>query len=723
MKLIEMKRISPILIILVFSLSCVPASVGNNEVVPENTVIISNETDESFCRDFSVLLRRVKPEWVIVNTGEVPERTRDKNLIIIGGLDAVYTGEIITGMITQEERDHIQNGTYVVLTKESPWAEARTVYICTGSDNVLTKKAAEELIVLLGGAWVFPPFLSAPPEEARDYITSIQYLPEDDELPMAILDMDVDAKPPSQISHKEAAEDVEYLFYLMSHGYCGYGYFKTEGDFAEAKTSILTEVEKTPTWSPDDLSRLIHDNLAFVHDCHLKIGEYTYGNHQHFWYDTDLELWKDQGEYSFILDGTTYSIVSINGECPDAYIFPSLNAEGDPIYRIGTLSESSPPPLVVGAQHDQEQTQFQVALSRSDFDSFSKDIFREDSIGGIPVVRIRSFSDHHSDYLNTFISTAQKYRGAPCLIIDLRGNGGGNEQWPRKWVTRFTGQEPSNNRYFTEFISKTTMMGRRNYFEYLLDLYPDTYQYQTDFDHFEAQAEAFENQYMHPHWTGPFSEGSRAIPSDTTLIVVINGSVASAAEGFIMYLQQVENVVLVGENTMGALVFGQMTLHKLPNSALSVRLPISLNIPLNLELREERGFFPDVWIPAEDAVNYVVAAVRKGTITTTQQLPAHVLQEEFIPERRSLWEEIGIPFIVALLTASFGIVFVGLNRKRGRLFFLVAGMLWAAGGVIVLWAVSPLGYSYLFVAALCIFVGLYKWKKEKATPVPTSNGR
>ncbi|MBU7001755.1 MAG: hypothetical protein HXS51_13390 [Theionarchaea archaeon] len=707
-----MRKISPILIILAFSLFCVPASVEDDELGPENTVIISNDTDESFCRDFSVLLRRVKPEWVIVNTGEVPERIQDKNLIIIGGLDADYTGEIIAGMITREERDHIQDDTYEILTKESPWAEGKTVYICTGSDNRLTKKAAEELLASLGRSWVFPPFLSAPSEEAQEYITSIQYLPEDDELPITTLDMDVNAKPPSHISQEEAAEDVEYLFYLMSHGYCGYGYFKTDGNFDEARTSILTEVAKTSTWSPDDLSRLIHDNLAFIHDCHLRIGEYTYGDHKHFWYDTDLELWKAQGAYSFILDGTTYSIVSINGECPDEYIFPSLNAGGDPIYRIGTLSQSSLPPVVVVAQHDQEQTQFQVVLSRSDFDSFSRDIFQEDTVGGIPVVRIRSFSDHHSDYLTTFLSTAQKYRGAPCLIIDLRGNGGGNEQWPKKWVTRFTGQEPSSNRYFTEFISKTTMMGRHNYFEYLLDLYPDTYTYHTDLEHFEAQAEAFENKYMNPHWTGPFSESSRAIPSDTTLIVVINGSVASAAEGFLIYLQQVENVVLVGENTMGALVFGQMTLHKLPHSALSVRLPISLNIPLNLELREERGFSPDVWIPAEDAVNSVVAAVRKGTITTAQQLPAHVLQEEFIPEKRSLWEELGTPFIVILLTSSAGVVFVGLNRKRRGLFFLVAGMLWAAGGVIVLWVVSPLGYSYLVIAALCFVVGTYKFKKE-----------
>ena len=41
---------------------------------------------------------------------------------------------------------------------------------------------------------------------------------------------------------------------------------------------------------------------------------------------------------------------------------------------------------------------------------------------------------------------------------------------------------------------------------------------------------------------------------------------------------------------------------------------------------------PDLWVPAEDAVNYAVAAVRQGTIATSQPLPPDVLQQDFVPE-------------------------------------------------------------------------------------------
>jgi len=702
-----MKGILSLSIILVISLLNVPAE---DELTPENTIILSNETDASFCKDFSVLLKRVRPEWVILDTAEVPESVRDRNLIIIGELDAEYTGHIIKELLTQKEIDHIQDDYYSVLEKESPWADNKII-ICTGSNGLLTKKAAEEAIASLEGEWTFPPFTSVPYEEAHEYITQIQYIP-DEELPKDTLGIDLDAKSPSHISVEEASEDVEYLFYLFSHGYCGYGYFETRGSFDEAKKSILQELESKSTWSPEDFSQLIHDNLTFIHDCHLSVGGYKYGDHEDFWYDTTLEFSKVTGEYYFVSDNTTYQVVSVNGEHPDEFMFPSLNVQGDPIYRIGILSQTAPEPLALTAHHDHEQLHIKLQLYRSDFGYFSEEIFSEDTIGGIPVVRIRSFSDHHAEYINQFLTTAQRYRGAPILIIDIRGNGGGNEEWPKKWITRFTGHQPPNNRYFTELISKTTMMGRANYFEYLLDMYPVTSFYQTEKDQFTAQADFFEKYSMTPHWSGPFSQGAQVIPNDTTLIVVTNGRVASAAEGFIIYLQQVENVVFVGENTRGALVFGQMTLHQLPHSRLSLNLPISLNIPLDLELREEKGFFPNLWIPAEDAVNYAVAAVRKGTITTVKLLPEEVLQEEFIPEKQPMIEKSDlIPFFLGIL---FGIFFIFVNKKKNKLFFYIAGICGFCGGIIILALVSPLGYGYSIIGMMCFTIGVYKWRKEKA---------
>ena len=85
-----------------------------------------------------------------------------------------------------------------------------------------------------------------------------------------------------------------------------------------------------------------------------------------------------------------------------------------------------------------------------------------------------------------------------------------------------------------------------------------------------------------------------------------------------MRLSQAENVVLVGENSMGCLTFGNAGAHQLPHSKLMVWLPINVGLYLDKEFHEEDGLIPDLWVPAADAVNYAVAAVRQGTITTSQ---------------------------------------------------------------------------------------------------------
>jgi hypothetical protein len=617
----------------------------------------------------------------------------------------------------QDEVAYIQEGQYVILEKENPWADDRSIYICAGSTRLLTKKAAEEAITSLDGEWTLP-FPSVSQEDATEYIAQIQYIPEDEELPTEALRMEIDPISPEYISAEEASEDVDYLFYLLSHGYSGYGYFMTRADFDEAKKSILREVETTSQWSPHDLSHLLYEHLTFIHDCHFRVGTYTYCSHKDFWYDTTLELSQTEGTYSFTSENVAYHVISINGEDPDEFIFPSLNAQGDPIYRVGMLSPSPPEPLVLTAQHDHEQHQFTVQLHCSDFTYFSDDLFQEDTIGGIPVVRIRSFSDAaaHTEYINQFFETAHTFKGEPCLIIDIRGNIGGNGLWPKTWVTRFTGHQPSDLYYYTELISKTTAMGRVNLMEYLLAMYPDTQIYENEMDRFTAKADAFEKQYTTLGWTGPISPDDRVIPNDTTLLVIINGKTLSAAELFIIYLSQVENVVFVGENSGGCLTFGLANFYRLPHSNLLVELPMSLSVPLDLEFREERGFFPHLWIPAEDALNYAVAALRKGTITTLQPLPEEVIHEEFIPEE-SVSNTMYELFLPVLSLTILGIIPAVVNRKRNKLFFFIFGIIWAAVGIIVSSLVSPVGYVFCIVGVVYITIGVYKWKKTTSEPI------
>jgi len=565
------------------------------------------------------------------------------------------------------------------------------------------------------GGWADRSLSRVPPEEVEDAVTRIQYVPDEEELPYEGLVMEPDPRMPPFLSKEKAAEDVERLFYLLENGYSGYGYFRDVGSFDEAKAGILRELRRQPIWNREELSSLIREHLSFLRDRHLEIGGKKYSSHLDYWYDTGFELREDDGGYLFTSEGTEYAVVSINGGSPDGYVFPSLNAEGEAVFRMGVLSYTSPKPLELRARSGQEERQWKVKLSRSR--PRYSGIYEEKTVGGVPVVRIRSFGDHPREYIDAFLDSATRYKGAPCLIVDIRGNGGGNEAWPRQWITRFTGRQPNRVQVFTELISETAMIGRSNSYARALHNVPELSQqgYPEKVEEFRGYAESLDGGEFAPYWWPYVVPGPQEIPSPTTLIVLVDANVYSSGEGFISYLHQVENVVFVGENSGGAVTYGQMSHHRLPNSQMLVSLPTSLNVFVDLEYREEKGFLPDLWVPAGEALNYAVAAVRRGTIPTSQSYREEISGVAFIPEEPSMTDRVFVllPIITAVL---YGVVFVYFNRRRGMLFFTLSGVVMAALGYFLLSREPPLGYACILVGVEYLLISLYKWRKGKKSP-------
>jgi C-terminal processing protease CtpA/Prc len=701
----------------------------SNEFTPKNTVLLANQTDARFTQDYSVLLKSLRLEWAIVDSAAVPDWAKDKHLILVGRVNAAYTGEILRRILTPEELETIgaAGDEHVVLAKASPWAEDRRVYICTGEDLLLARNAAEEAIrgIMAGSppasAWIRTRFDAPLDERVRDTVDRLRHTWDDAELPLAELRMDVGTKPRRRTSAEQAAQDVERLFYLFSHGYGGYAFFNQEGEFARAKARILEEITSRRTWSTQDLSQLLYERLGFITDFHLKIGDHPYAGHVDFWYDTDLELTPGKDGYEFEVEGERYEVVSVNRQDPESFVFPSLNEQGEPIYRLGTLSKTEPVPLVLVTARDAEPRQFEIALQRSDFNYLSDDVFREDNLGGIPVLRVRSFGDVHQDELRRFVETARAHKDEPVIVVDVRGNGGGNEKWPVQWIQGLTGRRAESVFIVSELHSKTTMAGRANLFAHYDDLYPDVDTFRQDLESTTHAAQAYEDGTRQPGWTGPRYPQIPLIPNDTTVIIVMNDLVASAGEGLIMRASQMESVVLVGENSMGALTFGNISTHQLPHSRLKVTLPINFNLYLDRESREGKGISPDLWVPAADAVNYAVAAVRAGTITTQQPLSPTTLEQPFVPEDAwaMAWQEtISRWPVIAALTLG-GSVWAYFLRKKPRT-VAGAGGLWLIFGGVWMLMERSVGLGFLLAGGVCLLWGGLNLLRARKAPVDTA---
>jgi hypothetical protein len=701
-----------------------PTAAELGDLSPENTVILSSEADRDFCQDFSVLLGDLSPEWSTLTGDEIPPALQGRNLLLIGRLDSEYTGGIIRELLIQEEAAALREGGQATIVKANPWAENRVVVIAAGADRLLTKAAAEravnQIIEATGAraAW-YRSAASDDREAIKAFITRYQHRPANDDPPIEALGIDVDAKPPRRITAGEAAEDVEYLFSLLSHGWCGYGYFSTLGDFDAARADILAALADQAHWSPDDLSALLREELDFIHDCHMNIQGTPYCRHLDFWYDRDLDVRRAADGYTFMADGVEHRVTTINGRPPADYLFPSLNREGEPVYRIGVLARSEPEPLRLAAETAAGRAEFEITLAHTDY-QFS-DRFGEERIGGVPVLRARSFADYYSDELGRFIDAGGAYRDEPYLIVDIRGNGGGNTRWPQGWISRFTGRSPSLKHALTELTSRTSMMGRANLFAEMLAGYPeeDAAWIGAEIDRYEQSARQFDNLAAAPYWTPLEIPLVRFIPNDTTLIVLVDGSVASAGEGLLSYLHaQVENVVIVGENSRGAVTFGQVSAHRLPHSQLHVTLPIKLNAMMDMTWREEQGYLPHLWVPAGEALNYAVAAVRAGTIGTMIEIPPGYFDVTFRRERVRgpgfITENRDLIAIGGLVILGLGVMVI-LRKRRPPLVLLGAGAM-VLGTTMVIDG-NPVGYFLLLYGVTSLAIGVARWWKSKR---PTS---
>jgi hypothetical protein len=208
------------------------------------------------------------------------------------------------------------------------------------------------------------------------------------------------------------------------------------------------------------------------------------------------------------------------------------------------------------------------------------------------------------------------------------------------------------------------------------------------------------------------------IPNDTTVIVVMNKYVASAGEGLVMRISQAENVVVVGENSMGALTFGNVSLHQLPHSKLKVWLPINFNLFMDMVPREGVGLAPDLWVPADDAVNYAVVAVRNGTITTARPLAPATLAADFAPE--SPWARVRKETAFLFLAVIVGGGVFAISNRKKPLIVVVAGTVLLVAGT--LWTITGgenlVGYALLITAIICLLWGGYGlWSARRKVDV------
>lgn len=375
-----------------------------------------------------------------------------------------------------------------------------------------------------------------------------------------------DYDPDLKLNHSQAVEDVNYLFEACYYAYGLYDYFGGHPAFDTAQEAILQDLEDQDTVTCQQLEQIIASHLGFIKDGHFSINQNHPAPFQIPFFFRQTAFLKTENGHQTV-DGKTVESVENHADLDDLFK-RSISKQGQIVYYPVLLKEA----MFDGQSEFEKHTcDEELTVHYTDgttetltaepwkqyFEHLSKNKNTElRQTKGIPVFQFNNFN---TEYRDEILDGAEQLKDAPVSMLDLRSNTGGNSTIGDQWLRAYGNTErsfPSNNESFSTLNGKCTGLSL-----------PDKW-----------------------------------IPHDNLLILLSGKASASSAEDLIEDACNLENVLIVGENTLGCMLANAGYI-ELPNSKCGVTMSASSVFlhPNNEPSEEFQGFEPDLWVPADEA--------------------------------------------------------------------------------------------------------------------------
>lgn len=436
----------------------------------------------------------------------------------------------------------------------------------------------------------------------------------------------LDNKEPesSLLTEEQALEDVDALFRIFKHEYGGYVGFGGDETFGNAKENIVNELSEYSEIYISALEQIIVEELAFINDGHLHING-TNVNEQFirkYYFNEKIGFNKDNKGFYTIIEGKRRYIEAINGDTDiESYMKLSIDEDGNLVNYIGMLKEDGPviEKLKIKYNEGESISNDEIDLIRaSTLRNHDKQTFEEEISNGIPVITLRRCDDIDDEILmKNFVESGQKYKDDKVLVIDLRGNSGGSSMWSEMWFKNYTGfsvergggnlsrygpiHKQFNLLYMdeinTSYLDKYDMPELNDIAEKYYDSIKDIMSEDVDLNY-----KLTERNYQ-------------IIDNDNIIFVLIDKGVASAAEDFVLNLKSIDNVVVVGSNTLGCSDVANIMNMYLPNSNINVYLGLAQDMKQDApHFFDGVGLEPDIWLANSNMLERVLKLIEKNVI-------------------------------------------------------------------------------------------------------------
>ena len=403
------------------------------------------------------------------------------------------------------------------------------------------------------------------------------------------------------VSKEQAQYDVSLLFRALRSAYGAYEYFGREKfDAAEGTVMQWLSAQDDNVKVPA-LGEKLQEGLAFMLTCdaHAMIYEpaaeeteaqvrYEYFFAGGFYFSKDTD-----GSYYMMNGGERWTLSTFSDE--HVSLQPTLLQDGcivyqptlfalrkDAVQSSVTLKNSSGKTKIYRLDWTESQP-LDIDLGTLDYRLIQED--------GLTYVSLRSFvSGTYDNMLARYAREGAKARGSKAVIYDLRGNVGGSDSWPRKWIQSFLGTQRSIETSMLYAQKNSALFAAANG-ESLLP---------------EDEGTCFARE-VHGTW----------YENDVPIIVLVDDHCGSSGENAVQLLKTLDNVLVVGSNTAGYQLCGNISTFTLPYTGIGVRFGSTLFLYGNGENVDHRGYAPDVWCDPQDALASVLALLEKQGVVST----------------------------------------------------------------------------------------------------------
>lgn len=392
------------------------------------------------------------------------------------------------------------------------------------------------------------------------------------------------------LTRQEAKEDVETCFRMLQDAYGGYYWMGGDAVFAQAQAQALDSLAQRPgkIVLSSDLAALLRDALSFIRDGHFQIdGQHLLPEREIYSCPTVFE--KEAAAYRLEWEGRQWRLTD---EKVAALLRPSLDAQGDLCYRLFATTEPGETlPQNAAVVRWGRECSMPLEWARVEpADRTGGALVEEYCRDGVRVCSVRQMGGSAAA-MEHFVEAGARMAQEDVALLDLRGNRGGSSEYPFQWFGAFTGQEPVRREAYANRLSPLAVTAR-----------------QKENPELRLQPAPPEGLWQTGSWSGQWVQND-----GTTLLVLIDADVASAAESCVEYLRTLDNVLFIGTNTRGCSAVGNVSTKYLPHSGISLYFGQSLYL-IGGENRDGVGYEPDVWMEPEQALDAAeaLAAVLRG---------------------------------------------------------------------------------------------------------------